>query len=60
MQEKIYNEWNKPEWVQVEEREYIKLQEENEYMKKALEEIETSESVEEIKEIVRELNEQIN
>lgn len=60
MQEKIYNEWNKPEWVQVEEREYIKLQEENEYMKQALEEIETSESVEEIKEIVRELNEQIN
>ena len=54
----IYDEWNKPEWVQVEEKEYQKLQENIEYYKTAIKALKEELGI--VEKIMEELEDAIN
>lgn len=63
MKEKIYEEFNRPDYIQVEEEYLQRLKDDNEILKDALEDIKIAleiNDIEEVKEIVRGVYERLN
>lgn len=63
MKEKIYEEFNRPDYIQVEEEYLQRLKDDNEILKDALEDIKIAleiDDIEEVKEIVRGVDERLN
>ena len=63
MKEKIYEEFNRPDYIKVEEEYLQKLKDDNELLKDALEDIKIAleiNDIEEVKEIVRGVDERLN